>query len=70
MSPTQLVLRLFGVQAPPVSTTVRERVDVNRAVVMARASQSIKQANELLNQAAHQLAEGDLELADLIVARR
>lgn len=70
MSAAKSALRIFGVQAPPVSEAVRNTPATERAAVMARASKSVKQASELLNQLTQELAEGDLDLADLIVPNR
>lgn len=70
MPAAKSVLKIFGVQAPPVEEVPRDYGSPARSAVMAKASRSVKQASELLNQVTQELAEGDLDLADLIVPTR
>lgn len=69
MPAAKSVLRIFGVQAPPVTESPR-KPEAARSAVIERASKSVKQASEMLNQVTQELAEGDLDLADLVVPTR
>lgn len=65
-------LRFFGVQAPPVDSPAEvkapaSRCELSRKAVMEKASRSVREINELLGCVTRELAEGDLDLADLIV---
>lgn len=66
MPAAKSALRIFGVQAPPVEPVSPPRRDA----VIRKASDSLKQATDLLGKVTRELAEGDLELADLIVPTR
>lgn len=65
------VLDLVGAQAPPVDTeSNRKKCAETRRAVLAKAHNSVRELNEMLTCINRELAEGDLDLADLIMSAR